>query len=220
MKYLIDSADTAAIRRLNGLIPIEGVTTNPSIVAKTKREPYSVFREIKDIIQEKPLFVETLGRTGDEIVEEAGRITTRLGKDTVIKIPVSPEGLSAIKRLAQDGYITCATAVFTLSQALLAGRAGARYVAPYVNRISDKGNDGVAVTASIGEAFRKYGIECTVVGASFKNVRQVEDLSRLGVDSVTLPVDIFDKIINVEGTEEAIVKFEKDWETLGFGKSL
>ena len=217
MKFLIDTADTAAIRRLNGLLPIEGVTTNPSIVAKTKREPYSVFREIKDIIQEKPLFVETLG---EEIVEEAGRITTRLGKDTVIKIPVSPEGLSAIKRLAQDGYITCATAVFTLSQALLAGRAGARYVAPYVNRISDKGNDGVAVTASIGEAFRKYGIECTVVGASFKNVRQVEDLSRLGVDSVTLPPDIFDKIISVEGTEEAIVKFEKDWETLGVGKSL
>ena len=90
MKFLIDTADTAAIRRLNGLLPIEGVTTNPSIVAKTKREPYSVFREIKDIIQEKPLFVETLGRTGDEIVEEAGRITTRLGKDTVIKIPVSP----------------------------------------------------------------------------------------------------------------------------------
>ena len=78
MKFLIDTADTAAIRRLNDLLPIEGVTTNPSIVAKTKREPYSVFREIKDIIQEKPLFVETLGRTGDEIVEEAGRIVSKL----------------------------------------------------------------------------------------------------------------------------------------------
>lgn len=220
MYYMLDTADRAAIARLWKIYPLKGVTTNPSIISKEKSNPYEVFKDIKDIIGDGDLFVETLGRSADDIQGEAERIVRILGKDTIIKIPMTPEGLRAIGLLSRRGYRTCGTAVFTLSQGVLAARAGAEYVAPYVNRIDNIGCDGVDTAASISDAYSFYGLECKVVGASFKNVRQVEELLRRGVDAVTVSPDLMDKLMAIPGTMEAVEKFENDWKKLGVGDLL
>lgn len=220
MEYYLDTADIDAIERLFGYFPLSGVTTNPSILAKEKRDPYETLGLIRSFLKEKKLFVETLGRDALSIVEEAGRITSRLGKDTVIKIPATKEGVKAIGLLSDMGYATCATAVFTLSEAMLAARMGASYVAPYISRIDNSGGDGCRTAGEISKAFSDFFLDTKVVGASFKTLRQVEECTRLCVDSVTLSPEILEKLLDVPGTKAAVEQFEIDWRKAGFGDSL
>ncbi|MGN1163411.1 MAG: transaldolase family protein [Candidatus Ornithospirochaeta sp.] len=220
MEYYLDTADIDEIEALFDIFPLSGVTTNPSILAREKRNPYETLEKIRSAIKGGELFVETLGRDAATIEKETEQITGRLGKDTIIKIPATPEGIKAIGKLSKKGYICCATAVFSLSQALLSSRSGAKYVAPYISRIDSSGGDGCIVSGEIAKAFSDYLLDTKVIGASFKTVRQVEDCARSGVDCVTLPPDILRSLLDVPGTKRAVEKFEEDWKTLGAGDTL
>lgn len=215
MRIILDTADVKAIRELYAIYPVSGVTTNPSILAKEKRNPFEVLKEIRSVIGDDDLHVETLGRDAETIVKEGERIVQELGDNTYIKIPLTEEGLKAIRLLKEKGIKTTATAVYTLSQAYLAAMNGASFVAPYVNRIDNAGGDGPGVAIAIDQAFSVSEYPCHVVAASFKNVKQVERLIEADAYSVTIPPDILRAMCKHPGTDEAVLKFEKDFETLG-----
>ncbi|MBQ0071601.1 MAG: hypothetical protein KBS81_07075 [Spirochaetales bacterium] len=217
MRIILDTADLKTIKELYEVFPISGITTNPSIVSKEKRNPFEVLKEIREFIGDDDLHVEVLGRTAEEIEKEAEAITKELGKETFIKIPVTTEGLKAIRNLHQKGYKTTATAVLTLSQAYLAAMNGADFVAPYVNRIDNFGASGTETAIDIDDAFRMSDYETKVIAASFKNVKQVEEMIKADVYSVTLPPDLLRAMLHHPGTDEAVAKFEKDFSTLDYG---
>lgn len=220
MDILLDTANVKAIEKLWAKLPLKGVTTNPSILSAEGGDPYKTLKKIREIIGDGDLHVQVLSEDSDDIVEEAKRITSNLGKNTLIKIPATLSGLKAIKTLSSMGYRTTATAVFTLSQGILAAKAGAEYIAPYINRIDNAGGNGVEVASEIDNACSMYLLDTKVVGASFKNVRQVEELIKNNVSAATLPLDIIEKMFTVSGTDDAIKKFKKDWERLDFGPTL
>ena len=220
MEYYLDTADIKEIEELSGTYPISGVTTNPSILAREKRNPYETLKMIRSVIGEKELFVEALGREWETIMGEAERITSALGKNTIIKIPTTPEGIKAIGKLTERGYRTCGTAVFTLSEAMLAARSGALYIAPYVSRIENSGGNGAACSGEMAKAFSDYLLDTKVIGASFKTVKQVEDCIRYGLDCVTLSPELLRALLSVPGTIAAQEKFEEDWRKMGYGETL
>ena len=154
MKFIIDDANIKAIKHLYEYFPVDGVTTNPSILAKSKRQPYEVLKEIRDFIGEKAdLHVQVVSKRAEDMVEEAGTILERLGQNTFIKVPTTAEGLKAMKQLSKQGVGITATAIYTPMQAFLAAKAGASYAAPYVNRIDNLGADGVSSVKRIHDIF-------------------------------------------------------------------
>ncbi len=154
MKLFIDDANIEEIKRLYDLYPIDGVTTNPSILSKQNRDPKEVLKEIRDLIgEEGVLFAQALPKDAEGMIQDAISIINVLGRNTVVKIPSIPEGFKAIKILTEKGIQTCGTVVYTPMQAYLAAKAGASYVAPYVNRIDNLGYDGVKVTKDIHDYF-------------------------------------------------------------------
>lgn len=171
MKLYIDSADVKQISRINEFYPIAGVTTNPSIIVKEKRPYIELLQEIREIIgAEKELFVQVMGESAEEMVEEAKFIIHQVSGKVVVKIPVTEEGLKSIKLLAADNIPTLATKIYTSFQALLAAMAGAKYVAPYVNRIDNLTGSGVNVVSEIAKLFTAYRLPTEILAASFKNV--------------------------------------------------
>lgn len=220
MKIILDSADVESIKRLYDIYPVYGVTTNPSILASVGGKPYDTLSSLREILKNGDLHVETLSREWDKIVEEALRIRERVGENTYIKIPVTEDGLKAIRELKKMNIKTTATAVFTLSQALLASLSGASFVAPYVNRIDNMGSDGVETAIEIEKAFKLNGLETHVIAASFKNLRQIESVLKGGVWGVTISPSLLLGMLNHPGTEKAVKGFEEDWAKLDCGPTL
>lgn len=214
MKILIDSADIKAIEKLYECFPVCGVTTNPSLLSKENKDPYEVLKRIRAFIGEDELHVESLCKRAEDIVDEALSITRTLGDDTYVKIPVTAEGVKAIKRLRKLGIKTTATAVFTLGQAYISALADASYVAPYVNRIEMKGGDGTQTALNIQEALRASELECKVLAASFKRIDQVEMLIIKNIDAITLSPAMLSSLLENEGTKAAIEDFDKAFKTL------
>ncbi len=215
MKICIDDADVSEIRRLYALYPIDGVSTNPTILAKSGRPPYEVLREIREIIgPEGELFVQAVSADAEGMVREAGRITGELGASTLIKIPCVPEGFRAMKTLKQEGFRFIGTAVYTVMQGFLAAKCGADYVAPYINRIDNMGFDGVQAAKDIHDAIRGSGYDSGLLAASFKNSRQVVELTRYGVKAVTLSPQVLDGLLNHPMIEAAVGRFTADFESL------
>ena len=174
MKFCIDDANVDKIRRIHEYYPIDGVSTNPSILAKTGRDPYEVLKEIRSIIgEEGELFVQVTAATAEGMVKEAHKIVAVLGKTTLIKIPCIPEGFKAMKQLKKEGIRFIGTAIYTAMQGFLAAKCGAEYVAPYVNRIDNMGFDGVQVSKDIHDAITANGLDSGLLAASFKNSQQV-----------------------------------------------
>ena len=215
MKLILDTADTTAIAELYRIYPLSGVTTNPTILSREKRDPYEVLKDIRGIIGKDDLHVEIVSRKAETMVEEAESIVGNLGMETFVKIPADEEGIRAIGMLRKLGIRTTATAVFTVNQAFLAAAAGCSYIAPYLNRIENTGADGPGTVIRIQEMLRANGLGAKVVAASFKNTKQVEILLHHGVDAATLPPQILREMTMHPGTEDAIEKFEKDFRTLG-----
>ena len=216
MKLIIDDANIANIRELYEYYPVEGVTTNPSILAKCGGQPFEVLKEIRDFIQEDELHVQTVATHAAGIVEDAQRIVRELGHETFVKIPAVPEGFKAMKKLNALGVRVTATAVYTPMQAYLAGKCGAAYVAPYVNRIDNMGFNGVEVAKTIHDIFVKNGMTTQVMGASFKNSQQVLELCRYGVGAVTLMPDIMKGLTKNPAIDAAVAAFTADFEKLTF----
>lgn len=222
MKLIIDDANIAAIKRLYGYYPIDGVTTNPSILAKSGRQPFDVLKEIRAFIgQDAELHVQAVAKTAEGMLADAERIRAELGANTYVKIPSVPEGFKAMKALKAMGANVTATAVYTPMQAYIAARCGADYAAPYINRIDNMGYDGIAVAKSIHDIFKANGLPCEVLAASFKNSQQVLELCKYGIGAATIAPDVIDGLVKNAAITSAVDAFVADFEGLaGKGKTM
>lgn len=222
MKFIIDDADIEKIKELYSVYPVDGVTTNPSILAKNGNPPYRTLRAIRAFIgAEAQLHVQVTALDAEGMLEDARRIQEELGENTYIKVPVTREGLKAIKLLAARGANITATAIYTQLQAFLAGKAGAHYAAPYVNRIDNLGADGVKTARDIHDIFRKNGLETEVLAASFKNSQQVLELCEYGIGAATIAPDVIEGLIKNDSVAMAVAAFTRDFEGLcGVGRTM
>lgn len=221
MIYLLDTADISAIKHCNEFYPLAGVTTNPTIISKENRDFWELLNEIRKTIGPDKMFhVQTTATTAKQIVEEAKLLKERLGGDIYIKIPISEEGLKATMMLRNTDIKVTMTAIFTAAQALMAAKAGASFVAPYVNRLDNILDDGVNVVAEIVEEFAIHGEDTKVLAASFKNAQQVHECALAGCHAVTITGDIMKHLISHPMTNAAIEGFEKDWKSVYGDKSI
>lgn len=222
MKLLIDDANVAKIKKLYDLYPIDGVTTNPSILAKSGRQPYDVLKEIREFIgEEAELHAQVLSLTAEGMIAEAHKMVEILGKNTYIKVPTIPEGIKAMKALSAEGFNITATAIYTPMQAYLAAKAGADYAAPYVNRIDNLGANGIESTKMIQDIFVTNGFKTEILAASFKNSNQVQELCAYGVGAATVAPDVIENLLKNACVTGAVQDFVNDFEGLcGKGKTM
>ena len=221
MIYILDTADLAAIKHCNEFYPLSGVTTNPSIIAKEKGDFWQILKEIRGVIgNDKMLHVQTVQTTVKKMVEEAKLIKEKIGGDIYIKIPIGEEGLKAVPMIKNLGIGVTMTAIFTPAQALMAAKAGADFVAPYVNRLDNILGDGTNVVAEIVQQFEIYGLDCKVLAASFKNAEQVHRCALCGCHSVTVSADVLKSLITHPMTDAAVEGFERDWKGVYGDKTI
>lgn len=212
MVYILDTANIEDIKHCNEFYPLSGVTTNPSIIAKENRNFWDIVKDIRNIIgPDKLFFAQTVQTTAEKIVEEAKLMNEKSGGDFCVKIPITEEGLKATMELKKLGIKVLMTAIFTPAQALIAAKAGADYVAPYVNRLDNIIGDGTEVVAQIVEEFAIHNLPCKVLAASFKNAEQVHRCAMAGCQCVTVSADILKSVISHPMTDSAIAGFDKDW---------
>lgn len=213
MQYIIDSAHVEKIQKCVDYYPIDGVTTNPTIISKEKKDFKQLIGEITEIIGKDRMFhIQTTSTEADDIVNEAVALKAIIGENFFIKIPISSQGLKATMELKRLGINVTMTAIFTQQQALVAAKAGADYVAPYINRLDNIVSDGVHVVSEIVKMFNYYDIKTKVLAASFKNVEQVHKVAMVGGHAVTINPDLFDQLIYHPLTYYAVDDFDKDWE--------
>lgn len=221
MIYILDTADLAAIKHCNEFYPLSGVTTNPSIIAKEKGDFWQILKEIRGVMgNDKMLHVQTVQTTAKKMVEEAKLIKEKIGGDIYIKIPIGEEGLKAVPMIKNLGIGVTMTAIFTPAQALMAAKAGADFVAPYVNRLDNILGDGTNVVAEIVQQFEIYGLDCKVLAASFKNAEQVHRCALCRCHSVTVSADVLKSLITHPMTDAAVEGFERDWKGVYGDKTI
>lgn len=222
MKLIIDDAHMDQIKKIYEFYPVDGVTTNPSILAKSGRNPYEVLKEIRTFIgDEAELHVQAVAGTAEGMVEDAHRIVSELGQNTYVKIPSVPEGFKAMKVLKGEGISITATAIYTPLQAFLAGKCGASYAAPYINRIDNMGYNGIQVAKEIHDIFKKNNLDTEVLAASFKNSQQVLELCEYGIGAATIASDVMEGLVKNREITAAVDDFVKDFEKLtGGGKTM
>ncbi len=222
MKLLIDDANIEKIKKIWDLYPIDGVTTNPSILAKSGKNPYVVLKEIRAFIgDEAELHAQVLSLTAEEMIKEAHKMVEILGKNTYIKVPSIPEGFKAMKALKKEGFNITATAIYTPMQAYLAAKSGADYAAPYVNRIDNLGANGIETAKMIQDIFENNNFKTEILAASFKNSNQVQELCAYGVGASTVAPDVIEGLVKNACVDLAVNDFVKDFEGLcGKGKTM
>ena len=212
MRIFIDTANTEEIKRAARMGFISGVTTNPSLLAKEGRDFIEVVREIAEIV-DGPISAEVVSLKADEMVAEAKELIKKIDSDnTVIKIPMTEEGLCAVSQLAKEGIKTNVTLVFSAEQALLAARAGATYVSPFVGRLDDIGVMGMHLVEEISEIFEIHGIDTQIIAASIRNPIHVTDAAKAGADIATVPYKVIMQMIKHPLTDSGIERFLSDWE--------
>ena len=215
MKFLVDDADIERIKALYNYYPIDGVTTNPSILAKYGKPPYEALLAIREFIGNKAeLHAQVVSATAEAMVEEGRKIERILGNNTYIKIPTIPEGLKAMQILRSEGYHVTATAIYTPMQAYLAAKAGAEYAAPYVNRIDNLGGDGVTTTKRMQDIYARNGLQTRILAAGFKNSQQVQELCEYGIGCLTIASDVIENLIKNANVTAAVADFVADFESL------
>lgn len=221
MQYLLDTADLESIKRAYDILPMSGVTTNPTIISKEKKDFLQILKDIRNIIgDDSMLHAQVLGTKAEQMVEEADYLNECIGGNLYVKIPVTPEGIKAMKILKSKNMKITATAVITPQQALIAAIAGAEYVAPYVNRIDNISGNGVRVVSEIVELFKIHSIDAKVLAASFKNVQQVHSIALCGSQSATINPEIMEKLLDHPLTDWSVNQFISDWESVyGKGKT-
>lgn len=215
MKIYIDSADVKQIERIADKFVVQGVTTNPSILAKEQRNPLKTLKEIKALIgDELDLHIQVLSVEANDMIEEAKRIRELIGEKTFIKIPVTLDGIKAIKILSKQNINLTATAIYTPTQALIAANAGAKWTAPYVNRLDMIGADGVQVAVDIHRILEEYHSEAKLLAASFKNIEQVLRIARVGGTAITAAPEILEQLLYHPLTDKAVKDFIDDFERI------
>jgi fructose-6-phosphate aldolase 1 len=218
MELYLDTSDVAAVKRLARIFPLAGVTTNPSIVANGKMSPEELLPQLQEALGGNGrLFAQVMANTADGMVEDARKLRAII-PDLVVKVPVTAEGLAAIKRLKAEGIPTLGTAVYSAAQGLLSALAGAEYVAPYVNRVDAQGGDGIQTVNELQRLLALHAPGAKVLAASFKTPRQALDCLLAGCESITLPLDVAQQWITSPAVDAAIAKFEQDWQG-AFGRT-
>ena len=213
MEFIIDTVNLEEIKEAVEYLPIVGVTSNPSIVKKTNPQDFfKHMKEIRKIIgQERSLHIQVISKDCDTIIKEAHRILKEVDDKVYIKVPVSYEGIKAIKLLKEEGINVTATAVYDLMQAYMALEAKADYIAPYVNRIGNLGADPFELINELSNRIIMDGYESKIVAASFKGVQQVKDALNNGAQAVTAPVEVLKQIFANPNIEKAVNDFNQDW---------
>lgn len=212
MKIFIDTANVDEIKNANDLGVVCGVTTNPSLIAKEGRIFEDVVKEITSIV-DGPISAEVIGTEADKMVEEATELA-KIHKNIVIKIPMTAEGLKAVKRLSAMNIKTNVTLIFSPSQALLAARAGATYVSPFVGRLNDISSGGTNLIKTIAEIFAIHDIQTEIIAASIRSPEDVVDAALAGAHIATIPYNIICRMISHPLTDSGIERFLKDWESV------
>ena len=222
MIYFLDTADTQAIQRAVDLYPLSGVTTNPSIIAKENKPLKEILQNIREIIgPDRLLHVQVAGKTADVMVQEARLLHAKVDDRLCIKVPVTREGMKAIRLLAAEGFTVTATAILTPQQALMAAVAGAAYLAPYVNRLDNICGNGIQVVSDIAALLAIHNLDAQLLAASFKNVQQVHEVALAGCQTVTIAPDVFEQLLVHPLTDSGVAGFERDWDAVyGEGKTL
>jgi transaldolase len=209
MKIFIDTANVAEIRNAAEMGILSGVTTNPSLVAKEGRDFIEVLKEIVSIV-DGPVSAEVVSLDAESMVEEALPLAD-IHPNIVIKVPMTAEGLKAVNRLAKRGIRTNVTLVFTANQALLAARAGASFVSPFIGRLDDISYDGVELISDIATIFDLHDIETEIIAASIRHPMHVTQAAKAGADIATCPYAVIDKMIHHPLTDQGIERFLADW---------
>ncbi|RMG61163.1 MAG: fructose-6-phosphate aldolase [Deltaproteobacteria bacterium] len=215
MKLFIDTANVEEIRKANDLGVLDGVTTNPTLISKEGRPFEEIISEIFDIV-DGPISLEVVSEDAEGMVREA-RDLVRYGENAVIKIPMTAEGLKATKILASEGIAVNMTLIFNPVQALLAAKAGARYVSPFIGRLDDISHRGMEVIEQIVQIFVNYGIESEIIAASIRHPLHVLEAALAGADIATVPFSTIDKLLKHPLTDRGIERFLADWEKVKKG---
>jgi transaldolase len=210
MKFFIDTADVNEIREANALGLVDGVTTNPSLIAKSGRKFEEVIKEITEIV-DGPISAEVISLEHEGMVKEADALAA-IHRNIVVKLPMTAEGLKATKTLTAKGIKTNVTLIFSPLQALLAAKAGATYVSPFVGRLDDISQNGMGIIEEIRAIFDNYGFDTEIIVASIRNPIHVLDSALIGADVATIPFSVMTQLAKHPLTDAGIKKFLEDWE--------
>lgn len=218
MELYLDTSDVVAVKALSRIFPLAGVTTNPSIIAAGKKPLDVVLPQLHEAMGgQGRLFAQVMATTAEGMVNDALKLRSIIA-DIVVKVPVTAEGLAAIKMLKAEGIPTLGTAVYGAAQGLLSALAGAEYVAPYVNRIDAQGGSGIQTVTDLHQLLKMHAPQAKVLAASFKTPRQALDCLLAGCESITLPLDVAQQMISYPAVDAAVAKCEQDWQG-AFGRT-
>ncbi|HFH7666219.1 TPA: fructose-6-phosphate aldolase [Streptococcus agalactiae] len=209
MKFFLDTANVEAIKTINELGLVDGVTTNPTIISREGRDFETVIKEICDII-DGPVSAEVTGLTANEMVDEA-RALSKWHDNVIVKIPMTAEGLKATSILSKEGIKINVTLIFTVSQGLMAMKAGASYISPFIGRLEDIGTDPYQLIEALRDIIDIYGFDTEIISASIRSAAHVEAVVKLGSHIATIPETIFDKMVQHPLTKSGIDQFMNDW---------
>jgi len=213
MKFFVDTADVAAISELNELGMVDGVTTNPSLIMKSGRDIKEVTKEICDLV-DGPVSAETVALDADGMIAE-GRELAKIASNITIKVPLTWAGLKACKVLSDEGHMVNVTLCFSPNQALLAAKAGATFISPFIGRLDDLNLDGMDLIADIREIYDNYGFETEILAASIRTVNHMTEAAKIGADVATAPPGVIKKMADHVLTDKGLDAFMADWAKTG-----
>ncbi|WP_425052109.1 fructose-6-phosphate aldolase [Psychromarinibacter sp. S121] len=213
MKFFVDTADVDAIRELHELGMVDGVTTNPSLIMKSGRDIKEVTKEICDMV-DGPVSAETVALDAEGMIAE-GRELKKIADNITIKVPLTWDGLKACKVLSGEGNMVNVTLCFSANQALLAAKAGATFISPFIGRLDDLNLDGMELIADIREIYDNYGFETQILAASIRSANHMSEAAKIGADVATAPPAVIKAMANHVLTDKGLDAFMKDWEKTG-----
>jgi transaldolase len=210
MKIFLDTANLESIKKFNDMGLLDGITTNPSLLSKEGGDPKKIMEEITKIIH-GDVSLEVISTTYSGMIEEGKRLRN-FGKNVIVKVPMTPDGLKACKLLSSEGIPVNVTLIFSSNQALLAAKSGAKYVSPFIGRLDDVGQDGMKLIKEIKQIFSNYNFGTEILVASIRHPIHVIDAAKIGADVVTLPPIVLDKMLHHPLTDTGLKNFLADWE--------
>lgn len=213
MKFFVDTADVAAIRELNALGLVDGVTTNPSLIKKSGRDFIEVVKEICAEV-EGPVSAEVVSTDYDSMIAEGNKLS-EIAPNIAIKVPLTWEGLKACRTFTGEGKMVNVTLCFSANQALLAAKAGASFISPFIGRLDDLNLDGMQLIQDIRQIYDNYGYETEILAASIRSANHVSDCALVGADVVTCPPNVLQSLVKHPLTDKGLADFVKDWQATG-----
>lgn len=213
MKFFVDTADTDAIAELNDLGMVDGVTTNPSLIMKSGRDIKEVTKQICEMV-DGPVSAETVALDAEGMIAE-GRELAKIADNITIKVPLTWDGLKACKVLTGEGRMVNVTLCFSANQALLAAKAGATFISPFIGRLDDLNIDGLDLIADIREIYDNYGFETNILAASIRTANHMSECAKIGADVATAPPNVIKAMANHVLTDKGLDAFLKDWASTG-----